>query len=159
MSKKLLFSALALLFLFAAIFSGLLMLRKDQEYRTQAYAATIDINTSQNQFQNIIHTTELHLKFNPNIIQILDIQPGNFFEQPQITGPLIQNAGGLASITLVRHSNSPPPPPSGQLAVLTLKTLTPGVGSLEFTSSTTTLNPQGLNVLDTTTPLVLTVNP
>ncbi len=153
--KKFLVGGAFVFVLFLGSIAGLKNLQQQTDNRSQADAATeLEIQTSKEKYYvgqegsfdiiikpngNQIIVTQMRLNFDPDIVEVTSINPGDFFNNPEVINldNAIDNRNGTISFDIYKMPNlTPPPETTGVLAKIKFKALTEGESIVSFDRET-----------------------
>lgn len=119
----------------------------------------LPINVTINTGSNNVIGAELNVTYDKNYFTLVDITPGSFFSNPDVSNKVIDNTAGSGKITINTPPNTPAKSGTGTIAVFTFRALAQGSTRLELGSenivAATGMN--GLNALKTKTGLGITI--
>jgi len=121
----------------------------------QEFIVTSEINTAENQVVGV----ELYINFTPDVLELLEVTPGNFFLNLGSFAPELDNEQGKVSYILWLMPNTQPAQGTGTLATFRFKAKQTGSAMINYTQETLVgaIEEAGQNVLAGTTPLTLTI--
>lgn len=166
---------LIVLIMLAGVGVGVYLIQQSTEYREKAAPATTlsfssqtltpdinqefivtsEISTAENQVVGV----ELYINFTPNVIELLEVTPGSFFQNLGSFAPVLDNIQGKVSYVLWLMPESTPAQGTGALAVFRFKAKQQGSATISYTQETLVgaIEEEGKNVLVGTTPITLNV--
>lgn len=170
MQKKIL-AIIGLLIFIAAIPIGVLLVQRTQEIRERAAPATnlsltpvqasydagqtftlsVNINTG----TNLVAATELHITFNPQVVEAQKISAASFLPVVILPGT-INNTAGQATITIGSQPTEPKTG-TGTLATIKFRGKVAGSANIAFGSATKVTDAKDQNVLAGTSPSTITI--
>lgn len=151
-NKKVIISLVIIVVLIIGVGVGVFLVQQRQELRTKAEPATtlqlvpdnsapevdeifsVDVDISTN--ENEIYIAQLEIKHEPNKIVALEVTLGDFFTNPEITGPVINNDNGTVFYELKLPLGSDPQQGNGTLATITYQGMSPGITVIDFGANT-----------------------
>ncbi len=151
-NKKVIISLVVIFVLIIGVGVGVYLVQQRQELRTKAEPATtlqlvsdnsapevdeifsVDVDISTN--ENEIYIAQLEIKFDPDTLEALEVTPGSFFTNPEITGPVINNDNGTVFYELKLPLGLDPQGGNGTIVTLTFSAETLGITVIDFGSNT-----------------------
>jgi|GEM_PF-5784813 len=125
-------------------------------YQGQEFTSTIDITTG----ENYVAGTELLIRFDPSVLEVISITPSSFLVPADTVGPVIDNQAGTVYFVILLPPGADPKQGSGELASMKIKAKSPGTSQLSFDSGGTlavALHEGGQNVIQNLSPTTITV--
>lgn len=152
MKKKIIIPIVSAIVLVIGVAVGVVLVRQNQELRTQAAPATnlslspsnpipdvgdtftVDVNMTTN--ENIVVAAKVELEYDPDRLQVVDVTKGTLFPNPDVLGPTIDNILGSLLYELRTPIDQDPVQGSGQFAVVTFKAIDSGTAVISFGDNT-----------------------
>lgn len=120
----------------------------------------LPVNVSINTGANQVIGADLDITFDKTKLQVVDIQAGSFFTNPDVSGKIIDNNTGHAKLTVNTPPSTNAKSGTGTIAVVTVRGAALGTTRLDFGTGNliAALNMDGLTALKSVTGLGLTVS-
>src|SRR5260221_1321869 len=124
-----------------------------------AVNGSLPVNVNINTNTNDVIGADIDVTFDKTKLQVLDIRAGSFFTTPDVSNKVLDNTTGHAKITVNIPPSSTAKRGTGTIAIVTFKALAEGPTRVDFGDGNliAALNMNGLNALNSTTGLGLTV--
>ncbi len=94
--------------------------------------------------------SEIHLEYDPSVLEIMSISQGSFFQNGQNSIFLYEintEAGGVQINTTLLDSDSPSVDGTGDLAEIQVKLLQPGSATVSFNGSDAFIDPDNIDII------------